>query len=502
MSALRILLIDDNRDDRTLALRELGREFSDVRAIEINDLNIFKKALDDGNFDLVITDYQLRWTTGLKILKAVKKRYPQRPVVMFTGTGSEEVAVSAMKAGLDDYVIKSPKHYVRLAAAVRSAWERERLRRDRQEVERRYRRLFEDVPVGLYRLTREGQFIEANPGLTELLGYQRTEDLLAGRSIDAHLDGDSYRLWRSKLQTEGLVRDLETPLRRCDGTIVWVRHSARAVFQEGTNIRYYEGAIENIDQRKQAEMERDRLLDGERRAREEAETANRVKDDFLATLSHELRTPLNGMLGWVQLARRGTLNSDQLDRALEIIERNARAQTQLIEDLLDISRLVRGELRLHLEPLDLREPVEAAIDIVRPSAEAKSITVQTDFTSEPARVRGDRDRLQQIVWNLLTNAIKFTPAEGSVAVSIESLPDCIRLRVRDTGQGIEPAALPHIFDRFRQGDSSLTRTFGGLGLGLAIVRHFSELHGGTAEAESAGKDMGASFTVELPRIEG
>lgn len=261
-------------------------------------------------------------------------------------------------------------------------------------------------------------------------------------------------------------------------------------------------------------IDRARLYESERQARAQAEAANRIKDEFLAVLSHELRTPLNPILGWTRLLRRGTLDSSKTATALATIERNAQLQVQLIEDLLDISRILQGKLSFNSTPINLQTTLTAAIETVRLAAEAKNIQIQTQLEATVGDVLGDATRLQQVAWNLLTNAIKFTPAGGRVEVKL-SLADeepgthdkeqrtkdkLAQIQVRDTGKGIKPEFIPYVFDTFRQADSSITRTFGGLGLGLAIVRHLVELHGGTVKAESSGEGQGAAFTVTLPLL--
>ncbi len=242
-----------------------------------------------------------------------------------------------------------------------------------------------------------------------------------------------------------------------------------------------------------------RLLAREHQAREEAESANRMKDDFLAMLSHELRTPLNAVLGWAVTLRTARLDEETAARALEVIERNARAQSQLIEDLLDISRIASGRLHLDVQMVDLRQVVEAALDAVRPAGQAKSIALELRFDAGAAAVHGDANRLHQVVLNLLTNAIKFTDAGGAVDVRVEPDGDHVQIAVRDTGQGIDPELLPFVFDRFRQADSTSTRRQGGLGIGLALVKNLTELHGGTVAVESPGAGHGAIFRLRLPR---
>jgi signal transduction histidine kinase len=250
----------------------------------------------------------------------------------------------------------------------------------------------------------------------------------------------------------------------------------------------------------QAEAERHRaaLLERETAARRAAEALNRAKDDFIATVSHELRTPLNAILGWTSLLRTGTLDQSRHAHALDVIERNTRAQAQVVEDLLDISRVTQGTVRLDRETIDLAAVLETAVEALRPTADERQIAVTCVSPRGAAIVSGDQARLRQVTWNILSNALKFTPAGGRIeaAASVEDDDACIR--ISDSGEGIAPDFLPHVFDRFRQENEAVTRTHAGLGLGLALVRHLVELHGGTIEAASDGKGKGATFTVRLP----
>ena len=255
---------------------------------------------------------------------------------------------------------------------------------------------------------------------------------------------------------------------------------------------------QEVTERKLAEEARARQLVREQAARADAERANRTKDEFLATLSHELRTPLTAILGWTHLIRGGNLDAAMMTRALETIERNARSQSQLIDDLLDVSRIITGKLMLDFRPVELSSIIEASVDTVRPMAEAKSIRVKPQLRTSHCVVSGDPARLQQVVWNLFSNAVKFTPEGGSVEVGLTCDERRVELEVSDTGQGISQDFLPYIFDRFRQADGTTTRKHGGLGLGLAIVRHLVELHGGTIRAHSDGDGQGATFTLSLP----
>src|SRR5262245_16979333 len=249
-------------------------------------------------------------------------------------------------------------------------------------------------------------------------------------------------------------------------------------------------AIENV-----------RLLKLERTAREAAEESNRLKDEFLATVSHELRTPLTAILGWSRLLEGGTLDNSITQQAVETIGRNAKAQAQIVDDILDVSRIITGNLYIDLHPLEVVPVVENAINVVRPTADAKCIRVETYFDSTPAMISADANRLQQVVWNLLSNAVKFTDNGGRVCVKVSHVGPTVEISVSDTGQGITKDFLPFVFDRFRQADSTTTRQHGGLGLGLAIARHLVEIHGGTIKAESRGPGRGSTFTIKLPLIE-
>jgi PAS domain S-box-containing protein len=283
-----------------------------------------------------------------------------------------------------------------------------------------------------------------------------------------------------------------------DGATRWWEVAITPIFDSAGKPESLLAVSRDITERVALEEERKQLLESERAARAAAERASRMKDDFLATLSHELRTPLGAILGWSQLLRTGTMDPDNLVKGLETIERNARVQTQLIEDLLDMSRITSGKVRLDIQPVDPATVVEAAIETVGPSAEAKGIAISRVLDPNAGLLSGDPGRLQQMVWNLLSNAIKFTAKGGKVQVVLHRVNSHIEISVADTGAGIDPEFLPRIFERFSQADGSSTRTFGGLGLGLAIVKHLVELHGGSIVARSAGLGRGATFTLQLP----
>jgi hypothetical protein len=359
-----------------------------------------------------------------------------------------------------------------------------------QKSERRLRRLVDANIIGIVFADSE-RIIEANDAFLEMVGYSR-EALETGEITWRKMTPPEYLKRDEQGIEELLARGACTPFEkeyiRKDGSRVPILIGAALIDRQPLQWVCY---ILDLTQIKQLENQL-------RQQTKQLERTNRIKDEFLATLSHELRTPLNSILGWSQLLRSSKFDPETTVRALEVIERNAKLQTQLIEDLLDISRIIRGKLKLNINPLDLTIPIKAAIETVHVAAAGKSIEIKTSLDSGIGKVSGDPDRLQQVVWNLLTNAIKFTPAGGKIEVRLERVGDQARIQVSDTGQGIAPDFLPHMFEYFRQADSSITRTQAGLGLGLAIARHLVELHGGTVSAESKGEGKGSTFTVMLP----
>ncbi len=291
----------------------------------------------------------------------------------------------------------------------------------------------------------------------------------------------------------------EYRIRRADGMARWVIEQATPLFEGAAGtFSGYIGSCVDITESRQIQSEREENLKAERAAREEAERVGRLKDEFLATVSHELRTPLNAILGWATLLRRIQPGSEDHSRGLETIERNARVQGQIIADLLDMSRIISGKVQLDVQAIDLGEVINAALDAVKLSIEAKKLRLRVTLDSKAGRLRGDPGRLQQVFWNLLTNAVKFTPSGGRIDVVMERVNSHVEVSVEDSGMGIKPEFLAFVFDRFRQADSSTTRRYGGLGLGLSIVKHLVELHGGSVRVKSGGDGQGATFIVALP----
>ncbi|MEP0750825.1 ATP-binding protein [Trichocoleus sp. Lan] len=369
--------------------------------------------------------------------------------------------------------------------------------------EERFLMLLENMKdYAIFFLDPDGRVIKWGAGAESILGYQEAEILGKSGSIiftPEDCDRGEDRKERVKALTEGRAENERWHVRK-DGSRFWGSGIVTSLRDESGQVQGLAKIMRDFTDRKQAEEERTRLLARAQEARTQAESANRMKDEFLATLSHELRSPLNAMLGWTTLLRTRKFDAATTARAIETIERNAKAQARLIEDLLDVSRIIRGQLRLTVRSMELIPVIESAINTVRPAADAKNIQVHLLVDTFVGLISGDPDRLQQIIWNLLTNAIKFTPEGGRVEVYLQGDRSHAEISVRDTGEGISPDFLPYVFDRFRQADNSITRSYTGLGLGLAIVRHLVELHGGTVRAESPGEGQGSTFIVKLPLL--
>jgi PAS domain S-box-containing protein len=295
----------------------------------------------------------------------------------------------------------------------------------------------------------------------------------------------------------GSTYECEYRIVRPDGGTVWITERGRVLHAESGRVDKLVGVSCDISAQRRAELAREQALVSERRARDEAERQSRIKDEFLATLSHELRTPMNAILGWLSVLAKGNAVKDP-EQAMAVIQRNAQVQAKLIEDLLEMNKLTSGTVRLETAPLDVGAAIEATLESLKPTADAKGVSLAVTRESTVPRIHADGRRVQQILWNLLHNAVKFTRTGGRVEVTTTAAEGCVRIVVKDTGQGIAPDFLPYVFDRFRQADPSTTRGTWGLGLGLSIAKHLVELHGGSIDAESPGLDAGATFSVELP----
>ncbi len=493
-----ILLVDDNPEDRLLVRRLLARELPDCRFRDVVDAASFERALQSGDIDLVITDYKLHWNDGIEVTRAVKRELPFVPVMMFTDNGDEEIAVEAMKSGLADYVLKSPRNAIRLPLAVQAVLERSDAARRLASLESRLHTLLDQLEVGVFRLDLQGRLREANQACLVLLGYER---LASAAGLDLHglaLDEAEGRELRESLRRDGALRDRELEIRRRDGNQAWVKLTEIVSFN-ALGERHIEGLIEDVTQRKRTEAE---LV----AVREAALQASRAKSEFLANMSHEIRTPMNGVIGMTDLLLDTQLAPEQREFA-ETIRSSGRALLTLINDILDFSKIEAGKLELESLAFDLRHTIDETLRSLAPLSQAKGLELvsQVDPNVHDALI-GDPGRIRQVLTNLVGNAIKFT-ARGEIVVSAsaeELEPGVLQLHlaVRDTGIGIPPERQAAIFDAFAQADSSSARRYGGTGLGLSITARLATLMGGRTWVESeVGRGSTFHFTARLLRTD-
>jgi PAS domain S-box-containing protein len=591
MSGLTFLLLEDNLLDAELINALLSENDIVCELLHVKTQAEFQTALEQDGFDLILSDYALPGFDGITALGIAQRHCPDIPFIFVTATMGEEVAIETLKSGATDYVLK--QRLQRLVPSVRRALREAQYQRtckmaeaELYRREQEFRALAENSPDAITRIDGELRYCYVNPTIELATGIP-LEKWIGKTVAQIGYPEEFSTTWEAKLRqvfATGFECSMEFDVPSYQGRIYY---QARIVPEYAPNgsVQSLLSIARDVTEYKLAEQA---LRDNEsqlRKQKEELERANKIKDEFLAVLSHELRSPLNAILGWSKILRTRNLDPKSFNRALETIERNAKLQTQLIEDLLDVSRIIRGKLTLRPYPTNLIPAIEAAIDTMRLAAQAKSIDLQflildsgletedksiqnskfkvqnseslplalqpptlgevaarpqqnehlqgqsssvestaslSQIPRQKFHVLGDPSRLQQVVWNLLSNAIKFTPQGGRVEVLLErvggeekyegvtssSSPLPIhhssshaKITVRDTGMGIKSDFIPYVFDSFRQGDGSTTRKYGGLGLGLAIVRHLVELHGGTVRAESSGEGKGATFAVELPILE-
>jgi PAS domain S-box-containing protein len=507
----RILLVDDHPPNLIALdaiLDPLGQELLHAHSGEEA-----LRHLLESDFALILMDVQMPGLDGIETAKLIKERPRNKhvPIIFLTAIHKDPSYIfRGYQEGAVDYLLKpfDPEILRAKVSVFVDLWRKTELLRVQQAMlrarevleaekrsELRFHALTDSMPQCVWAARRNGDIYYCNRIWREYAG--EAAGITFFDALPADEAEEVRQSWRNAIRA-GEPLEREQRLRRKDGEWRW--HLCRMVPErdERGRISGWICTATDIDQQKRIEEANKLLLASEKEARKQAEVANRTKDEFLATISHELRTPLNAILGWTRMLRTGAVEPKALSRVLETIERNARVQTQLVEDILDVSRIIAGKLRLNVQKLDLHAVARSALDAVRPAAEAKGVDLAPELLSGSAEFCGDPDRLQQIIWNLLSNAIKFTPRGGKVVLRIERVRSLVHLSVIDSGAGIPRGFLPHVFDRFWQADSSITRAQGGLGLGLAIVRHLVEVHGGTVQADSEGEGKGATFTVRMP----
>ena len=505
-----VLLVDD-RPENLLALEAILNSPS-YNLVQANSGTEALRCLLNQDFAVILLDVQMPGMDGFETATLIRSRDRSRstPIIFITAFSSNDTHVfKGYSLGAVDYLFKPLKPEIltskvqvfvqlfqKTVEVKQQATQLAAVNSELSKSEERFRTLCACSPLGIYVADVEGRCTYINPRCQAICGLTLEENLAEVWQREVHPE-DRDRVVADWLAWIKESQEYSNEFRLAGSDNVrWIHVQSSPMFSDLGKLIGHVGTVRDITDRKQAEEERGRLI-REQVARQEAERANQMKDEFLAILSHELRTPLNAILGWSRLLRVKKFDEDTIDKALETIERNAKSQSQLIEDILDVSRILRGKLNLNKHPIRLKSVIELAIDSLQPLAEEKSIVLELTRSPNVGEVIGDCDRLQQIVWNLLSNAIKFTPEEGKVEVRLESVGDEAQIQIIDNGIGIAPDFLPYVFDRFRQADSSTTRSYGGLGLGLAIVRHLVEQHGGKVDAEN-NPGEGAKFTVALP----
>ena len=498
-----ILLVDD-RPANLLALEAI-LDSLDQRLVRATSGEEAVQMMEGEEFAVILMDVRMPGMDGLRTAEVISQRESAAriPIIFLTAVpiGNADVA-SGYARGAVDFLLKpfDPEILRSKVAVFVDLYQKGQMikrqagllrQRDREAFERRselrFRSLVDALPQSVWVARSDLTFYYWNKRAVDYTGLSAAVAINAERLFE-FVHPEDLEVIRSEWQiSTNLQRSAEVKVRlrrHSDGAYRWFLMRGVPQHEEAGKLTGWILAATDIDT--------------EHHALEEAEDASRMKEEFLATVSHELRNPLNAIVGWTHLLRAGGLDGAKASKALETIERNVHLQTALIDDILDVSRIIRGKINLTFQTVRMAVVIDAALAAVRPTADAKGVALEYQMAAESDEISGDADRLQQIVWNLLSNAIKFTPRDGLVVVRLEQHEKELTLTVRDTGQGISPDFLPHVFDRFSQGESGSTRAHGGLGLGLAIVRHLVELHGGRVEAASEGAGQGAKFSVHLP----
>jgi PAS domain S-box-containing protein len=492
-----ILNVDDTpglRYNKTRVLKAAGYEVVEADT-GATALRLVRELVPE----LVLCDVKLPDMSGIDVCREIKGDPATRaiPVIQISATFvTPDDQKSGLRGGADIYLTEPLEPKV-LETVVSVLLQLRRTEAGLKETEERWQRLVDSNVVGVV-IVEDGRVVEANEMFQQMLGYSGEEFRSSQRTLRDLTPREYYEATDRaavEVMERGSCGTFEKEYLRKDGTRVSAVVGAALIDHRR---RRWMSLVLDISEQKRVEAEKEQAFERERIARAQAEEATRLKDDFLANLSHELRTPMNIIIGWAHLLRNGPLSDEQKVRAAEAIERAARSQAQLIEDLLDVSRIVTGKFRMQMQEVKIGLILKSAVDSLRLVASTKQIVVTLSQEAAGTTIQGDPDRLQQVFWNLLSNAVKFTPAGGCVDVRMYKSETHVSVTVTDTGLGISSDFLPHVFDRFRQADSTSTRQHTGMGLGLAIVRHVVELHGGKVRAESAGENCGSSFTVSLP----
>jgi PAS domain S-box-containing protein len=526
-----VLIIEDNKD--------MNRFLAETLAIKYRVATAYdgRAGLEKAftlNPDLILCDVMMPNISGDQLVHQIRRNtsLDDVPIIILTAKADDQLRIKLLQEGAQDYLMKPflpEEMLIRVGNLIEIKLAREVLqeslstsheniaelagdialrKRDLQDALNRLREseewsrlIVEEVKdYAIFALDSKGKVISWNSGAERIKGYKAEE--IIGQHFSIFFGNEEAKSGKPDKQlkvamAEGKIEEEGLRLRK-DGSLFWANVTITTLKNDKGGVKGFSVIARDITEQKRIEEERAQLLIKEREARLLAEEASSAKDEFLATVSHELRTPLTAILGWTRMLNAGLLDQQNTARALETIERNAQLQSKIVEDILDVSRIITGKLRIEPSKQEIAPIIESAIEVIRPTAEAKNVQIEYTLGAIDGPVWGDPTRLQQIVWNLLSNAVKFTPNGGQVTIKLHQVKDRAEIIIKDTGEGITADFLPFVFDRFRQANSKITRIHGGLGLGLALVRHLVELHGGTIKAESEGINKGATFTVQLP----
>lgn len=515
-----VLLVDDHSEN--LIALEAILEGLGQNLVKAGSGAEALRCLLNQDFAVILLDVQMPGMDGFETATLIRQRERSRntPIIFLTAfSTSDNLMFKGYSLGAVDYLLK-PIDPVILNSKVsvfvdlfkknlevqHQAAQLAVMNAELKQSEEKFRSLSACSPVGIFLTDTSGKCTYSNPIFQAICGFTTAESWHTEfAKLALPEDRDLLILEWPTCIHQGQPYSGEFRINQSDRSLRWIHIRTAPMLSDEGNLLGHVGTIEDITERKQAEAVREQFI-REHAARQQAEEANRMKDEFLAILSHELRTPLNSILGWSRLLVTKNFDEQTRKKALETIERNARSQSRLVNDILDVSQIIQGNLRLSIQPVNLQNLIDVTVEAVRPQAQEKSIEIKTDLHPTALRVNGDPERLRQVVANLLSNAIKFTPESGEVKIKLKLIETTetaesnqyAQLQVIDRGIGINAEFLPHVFDSFRQGNSTISRPYGGLGLGLAIARHLVELHGGNIKAESEGEGKGATFTIDLP----
>lgn len=495
MPIQQILLIDDDPNDRELILRELKKELPRADIIQIGSSEDFERVLQEADFEMVITDYQLNWTNGIQILKRLKKEKPMVPVIMFTASAGEEIAVDAMKSGLDDYIIKSTGQLMRLRGSIRAAADHIAHRKALIEAEIRYRDLFQGIPIGLYQTSPDGRFLEINRAMVDMLGYPNSDTLFQTPTHQLYASDEDYNAWSARMKKNGYVKELIVKMKRYDGEPIWVEINGKQVFKDGI-LHYNEGSLQDVTDRilYQMEMKSNVALEVARALDKERQLGD-LRSQFITMTSHEFRTPLSSILTSAELLEHygQSWSHEKIMVHLKRIQDAVKHIINMMDDILYIGKADAGKIPLQKEPMDLDEFLNTIIAEQKHSSR-NSHPIEFTSRGDCTRVMGDKKLIRQIISNLISNAMKYSAAGSQIHVNMGCDGDLATIDVEDEGIGIPSGQMDQIFEPFFRAEN--VGDIIGTGLGLPIVKRSVEAHGGTITV-AARKPTGTKFSITL-----